>query len=282
MRKISIFCRPSGNFCRVFSALLNVWLTTAPSNMALGQTIIDPGVPTSAIPPVIPTDRDPALLRKRDRERRQMEEVQSEKDSHAKIVEQRSQEKARAEAQIPRQLYGFAEVSLLQPKAIVSAGRSKYVSDLTSHFSAYVRTFWNQGADSIQPWAGIRIAPFGGYGTQGRLTARFAHTWMGPCLGVGKIYPANDPQSDNPSRYGILWSGGVAGVYREVADDESSPPLPKDFSPTPWSFDPPGAWSELRVMRVTMGAVGVGGLVGVQTGSGKIFLYAGATVSGFY
>jgi len=222
------------------------------------------------------------MIRKRVKEERLKEEIKSREESDKKLKDQKVVDKAYDEAHKPRPLYGFVDVSLLLPKAIVSSGRSNYVPDLTSHFSAYVRTSWGQGADVVQPWVGFRVAPFGGYGTQDRLTARFAHTWLGPSFGFGKIQTSSDPLANRPIRYGFLWSAGVAAVSRMTVDGESTRHAPKDFTSTPWSMDPPGVWSELRITRISMGALGLGFLGGLQTGSGKVFVYGGLTASGFY
>ena len=231
---------------------------------------------------MIPREKDPVTLRKQEKEEQKKSDIKTEEIQHETVQEIKRGETAKAEAQKPRPLNGFIELSLLQPKAVVSQGRSNYVSDPTNHINIYARTFWNSEADAIQPWIGVRVAPFGGYGTQGKLTARFAHTWMGPAVGFGRVSKANDPTSDNPTRNGFLWSAGIAGVSRLVADDESAPPLPSDFKPTSWAYESPGLWSEIRWIHITRGAVGLGAMGGIQTGKGKIFYYAGGTISGFY
>ena len=270
--------------CRVkFAARILLLVTVVSSpDQTFAQSILAPEPPAAAPPPVIPPERDPALLRKQEINARRDAETKKETETKEKIQETKKEDKAKAEAKKPRPLYGFAELSLLQPKAIVSKGRSTYVSDLTTHMNSYVRLFWNNGAEDPQPWLGFRAAPFGGYGTQDKLTARFAHTWMGPAIGFGRIAKASDPSEDYPVRHGFLFSAGIDGVSRLIADDESAEPLPDDFKPTPWAFDSPGAWAELRWIRVSMGAFGLGAMAGAQTGTGKMFVYAGATVSGFY
>ncbi len=282
MRKISINCRFVGNSCRVVFALCTTWQPLILPIRANAQAIQEPGAPTPAMPPSIPKDKDPVVLRQRVKQEKAKEDIRSREESREQAKDQKAQAKAYDEAHQPRPLYGFAEVSLLFPMAIVSAGRSNYEPDPTSHFSAYVRTAWGRGPESLQPWVGLRIAPFGGYGTQDRLTARFAHTWIGPAAGLGLIQAPADPLSEAPIRYGVLWSAGVAGVTRMAAAGESAKSQPKDFSPTPWSMDPPGVWSELRITRISLGALGLGVLAGIQTGSGKMFIYGGLTASGFY
>ena len=285
MRKISIICRFKGNPCRaLFAALVNFLAICSALTPARGfaQGIELPPPVSPAPPPVIPSEKDPMLLRRQEKAEQKKSEIKVEETTRETIQEAKREEAIKAEAQKPRPLYGFIELSLLQPKAVVRHGRSDYVCDPTNHINIYARTFWNSEADAIQPWIGARIAPFGGYGTQGKLTARFAQTWMGPAIGFGRIAKSDDPTSVNPTRSGFLWSAGIAAVSRLVADDESAPPLPSDFKPTSWTYEGPGLWSELRWIYVTRGALGFGAMGGLQTGKGKVFYYAGGTVSGFY
>lgn len=249
---------------------------------AAGQDISLPAPPKPALPPTTPREKSPQTIREHERTQKAEEqrvqetrdlELTREKEREAKVI---------ADAQKPRHYYGFLEASLLQPKAVVSSGRSNYVSDVTSHISAYARPLYALQPEQTQAWIGLRIAPFVGYGTQKSLTARYAHTWIGPALGLGQIRPAEMALPDRPIRHFWMISAGIAALNRLVADDESSPPLPDDFRPTPWAYDAPGAWSEFRWTRITRGALGFGVLAGAQTGRGKIFYYAGATVSGFY
>lgn len=288
MLKISTFCRcrsaKEGEFCSAFFALRNCltfFMLLAASNICFGQGIAFPDPPTAEPPPLIPKEQDPALIRIQKNKEQQAIEVKANEEQKISVQEVKAEEKAKEEAKTPRPLYGFFELSLLQPKATVSSGRKNYVSDLTTHINMYVRTFWNSGAEATQPWIGIRIAPFGGFGTQGTRTARFAHTWLGPAIGFGSIQLPEDATVDFPTRHGFLFSIGVAGLQRLVAEDESAKPLPDDFSPTAWALDPPGVWSEIRWVRVSRGAIGLGLMGGVQTGSGKIFYYGGFTISGF-
>ncbi len=282
MCKICSFCRLRGNSCRVIFALFTAWTLMSQVDTVIAESIQNPGVPTPAMPPSIAPDHDPSMMRKRAKDEKSKEQIQSKDDSDKKLKDRKALEKAYAESHEPRPLYGFAEVSLLLPKAIVSSGRSNYVPDLTSHLSAYVRTSWGKGAETVQPWVGLRIAPFGGYGTQDRLTARYAHTWIGPSFGFGRIPLSDAPLADSPIRFAYLWSTGIAAVSRMAVQGESSRKAPTDFRPTPWSMDPPGIWSELRITRISMGAFGLGFLGGAQTGAGKIFIYGGLTATAFY
>ncbi len=245
-------------------------------------SILGPEAPKAATPPQIPAEKDPVTLRQRARDERLQDEAKTRASVQEQKLAQKVAEKAQEEARQARPMYGFAEVSLLQPKAFVSAGRSNYSPEITSHVSAYVRTSWKLGAESIQPWLGFRVAPFGGYGTQDKLTARFAHTWFGPCIGFGAIRAAHDTDAHWPIRYGYLWSAGIAAVSRMVAEGDAMKNPPMDFSPTAWSADAPGIWSELRMIRISMGAVGLGLMAGLQTGRGKVFIYGGLTAAGFY
>jgi hypothetical protein len=290
LRKISRNCRSERIYCRAILAggkFVVCWLSlltasTVPAANAQATEIELPPAPKSAPPPTIPKEKDPIEVRKQERERKRQDANREIEAERARAADKDSMEKSQREAQKPRGLFGFTELSLNVTKAMVSSGRSNYAVDPTVHVNTYVRTLWNSDPDVLQPWIGLRIAPFTGYGTQGKLTGRFAHTWIGPSFGLGKISKADDITADYPVRHAILVSGGIAAVARLGAKEESSPPLPRDFKPTPWAQDAPGVWTELRFMTVTRGALGWGGMLGVQTGSGKVFVYAGVIGSGFY
>ncbi len=286
MHKISTIYLSGRNFCRAKFASLTRTVCTIlclfGSHQGLAQGGLLPPPPAVSPPPLIAPENDGALNRKRLREQNKPAEVLSDAAIVEVEKEVKQKEVAKAEAQKPRPLYGFTEFNLLQPKAVVNSGRKDYMSDVTVHVSTYVRAFWNEGPEVAQPWIGVRIAPFGGVGTQGRRTSRFAFTYMGPAIGLGSIAKPQDTSVDFPVRYGYLLSAGISGLSRLVATDESAPPLPSDFSPISWIFDSPGVWSEIRWLRISRGALGFGMMAGVQTGQGKIFYYAGILGSGFY
>jgi hypothetical protein len=286
MHKISTICPLTLNFCRAFFAspgrCLSVIVMLFVSIPGQAQVGLLPPPPSSAAPPVIAPEHDGAAQRKRERQQTKPAEVISEAVNREQVKELTKEDDAKAEAKKNHSLYGFTEFSLLQPKAVVNSGRKNYLSDLTIHVNTYVRAFWNDGPDVVQPWIGVRIAPFAGVGTQGQRTSRFALMYMGPAIGVGSIAQASDPSVDFPVRYGYLLSGGISGLSRLVAADEAGNPSPSDFSPIGWIFDSPGAWSEFRWLRISRGALGFGMMAGVQTGQGKIFYYGGFLFSGFY
>ncbi len=296
MHKISTFYPYSVKFCRAKNAAFNKICRAKNTGLGLGvlltlaappphlwaQGILAPSPAVAQPPPVIAPENDGALNRKLLRQQSLPAQALTESDVKETAKEVKKVEDAKAEAQKPRPLYGFTEFSLLQPKVSANSGRKNYVSDLTVHINTYVRAFWSEGPEAVQPWIGLRMAPFSGVGTQGQRTSRYAFTYMGPAVGIGSISKADDPSVDNPVRYGFLVSAGLSGMSRLVGADESSPPLPSDFSPIAWGFDPPGLWSEIRWLRISRGALGCGLMAGAQTGQGKIFYYVGILGSGFY
>lgn len=252
-----------------------------PSQQLFGQILLPP--PPSALPPpTTPIEKNPAVIRKQERELKKAEENQKNETATQEKRKQKELEDAKAEAQQKRPLYGFFELSLLKPTALVSNSRSNYICDVTSHISGYLRMFVDKDPDVVQGFAGMRVAPFGGYGTQNKLTARFAHMFIGPAIGIGRIGAPDDPLDDSPTRFMWLWSGGIAGLTRLANKDESYKGAPSDFKSSRWIYESPGMWSELRWTRIVRGAVGYGAMVGTQAGSGKTFYYAGITASGFY
>ena len=282
MRKISTNCRPGVIFCRAVFARLLIAASSGWATLSFAQLIEAPAPPLAEPPPVIPPERDPARIRRQQKMEREQETVKADTVSRETIEATRRVEEQKKEASQPRPLYGFVELSLLQPAGTVSKGRSEYRFDMTTHINAYARALWDSDASTAQPWIGIRVAPLNGYGTQNKTTARFSHTWIGPAIGFGRITPPTDLESGFPTRDLLLWSLGVSAVTRLRSPDDGDAPMPKDFESAPWAFDAPGAWSEVRWARIFQGATGVGLMLGTQTGTGKIIYYGGVTVSGFF
>jgi hypothetical protein len=191
-------------------------------------------------------------------------------------------EKIKSEAQQKRPLYGFFELSLLYPKVSVSRKRTDYHCDVTSHINGYLRLFVDKDPETVQGWAGLRVASFGGYGIQNNFSGRFAHTFLGPSIGIGGISKPDDPLNDIPTRTFWLWSGGIAAVSKLNSRDDGVKQAPSDFKSTGWGYEAPGLWSELRWSKITRGALGYGGVIGLQLAEGKNFFYAGISGSGFY
>ena len=276
----------TGTVCLAFFAL------SPAKTAAQEESVRGPfSAPTPAKVPQIPPDRDPAIKRRQEHKREQEEKNLKEKE----IVEDRhneaSKENMKKEASVPRPLYSFLELSILYPKAVASGSRVNYRAEFTTHIVAMARAMPSRDVDRIQPWIGIRYAPFAGTGSQNGHLGRFALTYFGPAIGFGSIsqlsLPNDDtgsPQNENeslPTRSGWLASAGIAAVSRLSLSDEPEKVHATDFQRTGLSFDSPGLWAEFRYIHIFLGALGVDGILGVQTGQNKAFAYGGVAVSGF-
>ncbi len=286
MRKISTICRFPGRIYPVNLAALGFRVLALPfalsTSPSLQAQIALPPPPVAEPPPSLPDSKDPIQKRRLEREEKKSE---AKKKIEAESIARKSQDaadKAKAEAQEKRPFYGFFDLSLLKPAAAVSGSRSNYTCDMTTHISTYLRMFFDKDPSVVQGWFGVRVAPFGGFGTQNKVTARFAMTFLGPAIAVGKVGMPDDPLNDNPKRFAWLWSGGVAAISKLSRDDETFKGAPSDFQGSGWAYESPALWSEVRWTRITRGALGFGVITGVQTASGKTFYYAGLSASGFY
>ncbi len=275
LRKISTFCRLNGIFCLAFFACyisFDLGAATAHAQIKL------PERPVEQPPPQAPRI-DPRLLESRDQRKK------SEETARQKIQQETSEaeaQKAKDSFLKSRQFVGFSELSMSIGKAFVSEGRSNYRLDPSIHISSYLRSIWREEPRDLQGWYGIRIAPFAGYGTHKGLTARFAHTWMGPAIGLGKITFEDDRLGPAATSYLALLSGGIAGQTRLSGAPDQGLSAAEDFKASSWSLDGSGAWIEFRWYRITMGSLGFGCLLGTQLGAGKAFTYAGVSASGLY
>lgn len=275
MRKISIICRSRRIIYPAIFAGVTWALVCAPSAFS------------EITPPVNPKPEPPPPPSSSGREEFQRK-VQREMDESARQLsadKAREEEAAEDSAQAflkSRPFAGFAELSFYAARASVTGGRSDYQVDPGIHTSAYLRTYWRSKVRDLQPWFGLRTAPFGGYGTQKGRTARYAHTWMGPALGIGKFLTPGDRDDTSAPAYLILLSGGFSGVARLTNPDETEKSPLADFKPCAWCQDGSGAWLEFRYTYLSSGVVGVSGLLGVQTGTGKVFSYGGVSIAGFY
>lgn len=275
MRKISIICRQLRTICRAFFAAL-LFLSIGPQRSVC--EILPPETPSAAPPPPVEPSGSTRFDQKK---QRRLDERARSKDAQ-EAQSKDTAEDAHRTFMLHRKFYGFSELTLHAAWASVSNGRSDYRADAGVHMSAYLRPFWSRDVQTLQPWLGLRVAPINGYGTQTGRTARFAHTWLGPALGFGRFIKPDDRESDPSPGHFLLISGGFAGVSRLMNSDEIETSPPRDFKPCAWCQDASGGWMEFRWTYLGDDVLGFGGLLGAQTGSGKVFTYTGLTVSGFY
>ena len=275
MRKISIICRCLRSFYPAIFAGLAITCWVAQDGYCNIAPLENP-MPQPP-PPQSSSGREYFEQQKR----RDIEEAAKQKSSEQSREKMQVRDQQHAFLQ-SRLFAGFGDLSLFVGKANVSEGRSDYRVDPGIHASTYARAFWSYRIRDVQPWFGLRAAPFGGFGTQNMRTARFAHTWIGPAFGFGKFIMEDDRADPGTPSYLLLVSGGFAGVSRLSNPSETEKSPPKDFKPCAWCQDASGAWLEFRYTRLDSDVIGIGGLMGIQTGSGKIFTYAGVSISGFY
>lgn len=275
MRKISIICRQPCTICRAFFAAL-LFVFIAPQRSF--SQILPPETPPAALPPPV----EPSSSARFDQKKQRLLDERASSKAAQEAQAKETAEDAHRTLMLHRKFYGFSELTLHAAWASVSHGRSNYHADAGVHMSGYLRTSWSRDLQALQPWLGLRVAPINGYGTQTGRTARFAHTWLGPALGFGRFIKPDDRESDPSPGHFLLLSGGFAGVSRLMNSDETEKSPPRDFKPCAWCQDASGGWMEFRWTYLSDDVLGFGGLLGVQTGSGKAFTYSGLTVSGFY
>jgi hypothetical protein len=231
--------------------------------------------PPKAAPPPIPPKKKESESEDDERDEALSDSAKDAKDN--KSVKTPIPDRA-PELDLPRPLYGFFELSLLGTKALVRGGRSGYYSEPSNHVSAWLRAIPSKDSNKIQLWAGLRAAPFNGYGTQNRTSERFAHTYLGPGIAVGRVLHP-DPKSKPPFVNGWLLASGVSAVHRQGTSDAGD--QSDDFSSTPWAYSPPGAWAELRLMRMFHGALSTNLIIGSQLAKDKNFVYFGVGLGGW-
>jgi hypothetical protein len=275
LRKISIFCRLSGTLCPAIFAVFAAMFIARPS--ALAQTILLENPKPAPTPPPSSSGREGFKQKKQREIREETQRISADATRAREATDQ-----IRFNAIKDSQFGAFVDISLYAGQAVVSHGRSNYMVEPGSHVSGYVRPFWRIGITETQPWFGLRVAPFGGHGTQSGRSGRYAHTWLGPSLGVGKFLTLNDREKAAIPEYFLLLSGGFAALtkLRHPTEAEKSPA--DDFRPCGWCQDASGAWLEMRLTHLGLGLVGFGGHLGIQTGSGKKFTYLGGNISFFY
>ena len=275
MRKISIICRSRRIIYPAIFAGVTWACVCTPTAF---PDIAPPENPKPASPPPPSTSGRQEFQKKTQRE---MDDSDRQRSADRAREQEVTQDEARAILK-SRPFGGFAELSFYAARAFISGGRSDYQVDPGIHASTYLRAYWRYKVRDLQPWFGLRTAPFGGYGTQNNRTARYAHTWMGPALGLGKFLTPDDRDDTSTPNYLVMMSGGFAGVSRLANQDETEKSPPGDFKPCAWCQDGSGAWLEFRYTYLGVGVVGISGLLGVQTGSGKVFSYGGISLAGFY
>jgi hypothetical protein len=196
------------------------------------------------------------------------------------------------EALIPHDRSLMMELAFYLTTASVRGDRKRYVSDPSVHFNLFYRHDAKKRNDKIGPWVGFRIAPFTGSGFHQNKFGSYGITYFGPMIGVGKIgvIPTKElgtvrsNQSNEltiPSTNGWLVGGGFAAVTKSGKTTDDNPPIDSDFRTRGATYDASGFWIEGRYIKILYGAIGYNLTIGVQTGRGKEFFYAGVGASGW-
>jgi hypothetical protein len=196
------------------------------------------------------------------------------------------------EALIPHDRSLLIELAFYLTTASVIDDRSQYVSDPAVHFNLFYRHDAKNRNDKIGPWIGFRLVPFTGSGFHQNRFGTYGLTYFGPMIGVGKIglmptkelgaVRSNESiEPKIPTTSGWLLGGGFAAVTKSGKTTDDNPAPDSDFRTRGATFDASGFWIEGRYLKILYGAVGYNLTIGVQTGRGKAFVYAGVGAAGW-
>jgi len=284
------FSRVMGSPCRAvltarvdssratFAAIF--FLASLSASDSFAQILLPPP-PAAVPPPVIPPEKDRGVLERNERIETRSKQIQSEeiKVREAKKIE--AAIKNQEELAKPRPLYGFLELSLLYARVSASGERKDYYADPTTHISGWFRLNQSRDTNHVQIWAGFRVAPFAGYGTQKQETGRFNFMFVGPGLAIGMLSP-HEQISNKPveaaSRSGWLLAAGASGLSKSAIDRSDHE---DDFSNLPLGFEAPGIWSEVRYMRTFHSVLSTNLIIGSQLAKQKNFYYIGFGLGGW-
>lgn len=282
------FFTETGSRCRVRLAreIFACWAIIAAfggSSQSAKAQIDLPTPPKAVPPPRVPESRNPVNIRHEEHLKKQETQREEEKSEVEQKTEKKRVEQAKQEKLEPRPMYGFVELSLLYPKFTTSGQRKKYNGDATTHINMWSRLSYSKPSGVVQPWIGLRIAPFSGSGVQKNYAGRFALTYFGPGIGFGSVddRPASAGEAESESRYGWLLSAGVAAVSKLTNTDQAIDSGATDFTPSAWYMDSPGAWAEFRWMSIFQNALSWDVIGGAQLGEGKNIVYFGLGISGW-
>lgn len=233
---------------------------------------------------------DQDLRRKRKDRRRREKEAEP-----PPVPWERQQEEALLKETLqPRPRRLLMEVSLVGGAALTTGAKEGYTLDPNSHFNVALRHDPKKNDGRIGLWYGARVAPFTGTGFYKKRPGSYGLTYFGPMIGVGKIDPvpeddgkgratAASGEIDIPSADGWLVSAGLAAVTKngESGTTDASDGT-NDFGSKGVAFDAPGAWLEIRYLKILFGGAGLDVVVGTQSGRGKLFVYGGLGFGAWY
>lgn len=238
------------------------------------------------------------LQNKRRQRKKKLRESVKQPQSDNVESSKKSEIDSRGEDLKPRPYAYLFELALVGGGALVAGDRSGYTLDPNVHMNAFWRTPQNQSLPALSPWFGLRIAPFVGTGYYKERPGNYGLTYFGPIFGWGRLAPpaisaagegrpavGSDQDEDLPVLSGFAVTMGIAGVvYQGRRSFDLAGQKPDDDFQTKKrvQFDAPGAWAELRYLRVSSPAISTDWLLGLQSGRQKVFIYAGVGLGGWY
>ena len=282
--------------------LLVGWLGSAAAARAQSAPPADRGpIESLTVPrqmaPAGPAGED-ALSGDLARKRQQRLEREAKDRPQALSPQRHLAENLRKESLVPHTRDLGVECSLVGPLAATKGDRASYSTEPTSHFQVFWRAGGAQADGRIGPWYGFRLAPFAGTGVYKQRPGSFGLTYFGPMVGVGKLDPVAKAVAQ-PGRKGLqggttaatvepgrssgwVFGTGLAAVSRQGAGDASDDHgRGNDFASKGVTTDATGFWMEGRGISILWGAVSFDAFLGLQTGVGKVFYYAGFGVGGW-
>lgn len=277
----------------ILSGLCIVCLTVTPGTLhAQTQNGVEKLEPPKPAPPpgAADTSSDAEEDLRRKREQRRSREQSLEPPEPPYNLQRRK--KLLKESLIPRDRALMFEVSAVAGTVSTRGDRERYSAEPTSHFNVFFRYDAKNKNGKIGPWYGLRLAPFAGSGFHKKRPGHYGLTYFGPMIGIGKIDPAqtqdgaslrteNESEVKIPATGGWVIGTGLAAVSRTGKTNDEQPDPASDFTAKGVAFDSPGLWIEGRYLRILYGAFGFNFILGIQSGSGKEFLYGGVGFAGW-
>jgi hypothetical protein len=272
----------------MWAVALQAFLVICPT-ISKAQILLPPE-PQAAPPPRETLDQFDRDLenKKNQRESRERRE-QRKKEKQQKIL---TKKEIFQEAIKPRERFMLMEIALVSPTVLTSGDREGYTSELNTHFNLLFRHNGRQSDGKRGLWYGFRMAPFTGTGIYKGVHGNYGFVYFGPMIGVGTLDAMpqdrgrDEIRKENatvPVITGWVASFGLAGQSRQNGmDDADQGKVDDEFTEKGFHFDAPGAWLELRHLRVYHGALGLNFNFGIQTGREKQFIYAGVGVGGWH
>ena len=288
-REISL--RKMGN---VFLICISISLICVVSSYAFGkETILLAPEPTPLPLPPPGKHRDLKYFRNLKKQRLQKKKN---KQKLKKPTQSPDEQKLIDDALKKTSYHVMAQTTFVYPVLQTSGPRKNYTTDLTNHFSMYMRPSRMKDEKNSHFWGGFRLAPFSGSGQYEETIGRYSFLYFGPVLAFGGLIAPSDTsdspltsqaESKLPKKMPIksAWmiTGGISVQTRIAHIDPTDEYTDVDLNTTRGAnIDIPGIWVELIYSKIYFGGFGGHYVTGVQLGEGKKFFWFGLGAGAWY